>query len=251
MRPLIGIPTRTQVEGDLTRYAVLATYTRALDLAGGAPVSIPLNLAEETLRAIFERLDALLLQGGVDIHPREYGESVEPFCGEIDAARDATELRLARWALAESMPILGICRGIQTLNVAAGGTLYQDIAAQLNSPIRHPHIKGDPYDRLAHSIEIDAHSRLARMLGTTRIEVNSLHHQALKTIAPGLRVTARAPDGVVEAVEAEDARFVVGVQFHPEWMLDGEARMLNIFRAFVAASARGDASDLVLADSVL
>ncbi len=237
MLPLIGVPTRTQTDDDLTRYTALATYTRALDLAGGAPVLIPLNLGDATLRAIFERLDGLLLQGGVDVHPREYGEEIASYCGEIDAARDATELRLTRWALAEHLPILAICRGIQLLNVAAGGSLYQDIAAQVPGALPHPHVKGNPYDFRAHPIEIEPASHLARALGTTRLEVNSLHHQALKQIAPGWHVTARAPDGIVEGIEAEDAHhFALAVQFHPEWMIDADARMLGIFQEFIRAS---------------
>jgi putative glutamine amidotransferase len=234
MQPLIGIPTRTQIEGDLTRYTALATYTRALDLAGGAPVLIPLNLSEPTLRAIFERLDGLLLQGGVDVHPREYAEEIAPYCGEIDPARDATELRITRWALEKRLPILAICRGIQLLNIAAGGSLYQDIAAQLPGKLHHPHVKGNPYDFHAHTIAIEHSSRLARALGATQIEVNSLHHQALKQIAPGFHVTARAPDGIVEGIEADDPRqFALAMQFHPEWMIDDDARMLGIFQEFM------------------
>jgi putative glutamine amidotransferase len=239
LKPLIGIPTRTMQEETIVRYAGLATYTRAVDLAGGIPVLIPLNLSDDTLRALFDKLDGLLFQGGVDVHPREYGEPVEPFCGEIDLARDAVELTLLRWALAENKPTLGICRGIQMMNVAAGGSLYQDIPAQLGSPIQHQHVKGNPYDFHAHPIEIEADSQLANALGTTRLEVNSLHHQALKQIAPGFRVVARAPDGVIEGIEATQARFALGVQFHPEWMLDDDPRMIGIFKAFIQAIARG------------
>lgn len=244
MPPLIGIPTRTQIEDALTRYTALATYTRALDLAGGAPVLIPLNLSETALRAIFVRLDGLLLQGGVDIHPREYGEEIAPYCGEIDAARDATELVITRWALQDHLPILAICRGIQLLNVAAGGSLYQDIAAQLPNTLHHPHVKEQPYDFRAHAIAIEPTSQLARALGATHIEVNSLHHQALKQIAAGFHVTARAPDGIVEGIEADDARqFALAVQFHPEWMIDSDTRMMGIFQEFVRAVERKRKND--------
>jgi len=235
LKPLIGIPTRSQVDGDVTRYSGLATYTRALDLAGGAPVLIPLALDETTLRVIFDRLDGLLFQGGVDVHPGSYGEPVENYCGEIDTTRDATELMLLRWALAEKKPMLGICRGIQMMNVAAGGSLFQDIPAQLGSPIQHQHVKGNPYNLRAHTIEIDPQSKLARALGTTRIEANSLHHQSLKKIAPGFHVVARAPDGVIEGIEADDGHFALGLQFHPEWMVDDDARMIGVFQAFVQA----------------
>ncbi len=234
MSPLIGIPTRSVIEnGETVRYAGLATYTRAVNLAGGAPVLIPLDLAEEAQRTIFHHLDGLLLAGGVDVHPKEFGEEVEAFCGEIDLARDETELRLTRWALAENKPLLGICRGIQMLNVAAGGSLYQDIAAQAAGSLEHEHKKGEPYHKLAHSVELDPESRVARALGVTRLDVNSLHHQSVKTVATGLQIVGRAPDGVIEAIEGLDGSYVVGVQFHPEWLLPYDARMLGLFQSFV------------------
>jgi len=237
LKPLIGIPTRTLKESDGSiRFGMNDTYTRAVERTGGAPVLIPLNIGDDTLRAIFARLDGLLLAGGVDIHPNEYGEPVETFCGEIDPHRDAIELNIARWALAEQKPILGICRGIQLLNIAAGGSLYQDIAAQLPNALTHPHQKGNPYNFIAHPVEIEKDSTLGRALGATQVSVNSLHHQALKQVAPGFRVTARAPDGIVEGIETDKDHFAVAVQFHPEWLQDDDARMLELFRKFVEAS---------------
>ena len=237
MRPLIGVPCRRIDEPYWgVRYAVFATYTRAIDLAGGAPVAIPLELSDESSHDLFERLDGLLLAGGADIHPKEFGEEIKPFCGEIDVTRDAIELQLTRRALAEQRPILGICRGIQLLNVAAGGSLYQDIPAKVPNSLHHSHRHGDPFDRRAHAIEIETSSRLAAALGVPRLDVNSLHHQSLKDIGPGLQIVSRAPDGIVEAVEGKSDAFVVGVQFHPEWMLDSDSRMLGLFRAFVQAA---------------
>jgi putative glutamine amidotransferase len=134
------------------------------------------------------------------------------------------------------MPILGICRGIQMLNVAAGGTLYQDVHHQLETQVYHQHRKGEPFNKLAHWIDIAPESQLARALGATRVEVNSLHHQAVKDVAPNLRVIARAPDGVIEGMEATNGHFVLAVQFHPEWLLDDDARMVRIFEEFVRAS---------------
>ncbi|MEW5721133.1 MAG: gamma-glutamyl-gamma-aminobutyrate hydrolase family protein [Chloroflexota bacterium] len=236
MKPLIGISMHTFVADNITRSAGLASYTRAVDRAGGAPIFIPLNLDDETLRAVFARLDGLLLQGGLDVHPKEYGEEVAPYCGEIDAAEDATELRLLKWAFEKPLPTLAICRGIQVLNVAAGGSLYQDLDAQVPNILHHPHIKGNPPDFLAHPIRVEPDSRLGRALGAPEIAVNSRHHQAVKQIAPGFRVTARAPDGVVEAIEPDDPRrFILGVQFHPENLID-DARILNLFQAFVRES---------------
>ncbi len=235
-KPLIGIPGRTITDAHRdVRYGMLATYTRAVDLAGGAPVVIPLQLSEETLCAIYAQLDGLLLAGGVDIHPKEFGEEVLPACGDIDPARDDTELRLTRWALAEGKPVFGICRGIQLLNVAAGGSLYQDISSQLATDVKHDY-RIPEAQVFAHSVELEPGSVVARALGVTRLEVNSLHHQALKEIAPGLRVTGRAPDGMIEAVEGTNWHFVMGVQFHPEWLLDEDARMVKLFETFVVSA---------------
>ena len=233
MKPLIGIPTYTNMVGESTRYEGIATYTRALDRAGGAPIFIPLNLSDETLRGVFDRLDGLLFQGGADVHPKEYGEAVESYCGAIDVACDETELRLLRWAFAASMPLLAICRGIQVLNVAAGGSLYQDIDAQLNTGLRHPHIKGYASTYRAHPIDVEPQSRLAHAIGTTKIEVNSRHHQSVKQVAPGFCVTARAPDGVIEAIESTNGHYALGVQFHPENLIDDDPRIFQIFKEFV------------------
>lgn len=234
-KPLIGIPTRLIKPDESTLSALSTTYTHALELAGAAPVLIPLRLGEDTLEEILARLDGLLFAGGVDVHPSEYGEGVEPYCGDIMRERDVVELPLIRRALELGKPLLGICRGIQMLNVAAGGSLYQDIPAQLAGSLQHSHRPGDPYNRRVHSIDIEPDSALARALGTTHAQVNSLHHQSVKDIAPGLRVVARAPDGVVEAIEANKG-FALGVQFHPEWLIDDE-QMLQIFRAFVKRAA--------------
>jgi putative glutamine amidotransferase len=237
MKPLIGIPTRTIQDSDeYHSYGIRFTYPRAIERAGGAPVLIPLRLAEDTLRAIFARLDGLMLAGGVDVHPKEFGEEVEDFCGDIDEHRDAVELGMTRWALEHGVPVFGICRGIQSLNVAAGGSLYQDIPAQLDGKLAHEHQKGEPFNLLAHEIKIDPGSKLGRALGETQVKVNSLHHQSVKQVAPGFRVVAAAPDGIVEGIESINGTYAVGVQFHPEWLIDDDARMIRLFEDFVRAS---------------
>lgn len=237
LRPVIGIPARSVVDSNNGfRYSgIPLTYSSNVERAGGAPILIPLNLSEATLQAIYGRIDGLLLAGGVDVHPKEFGEEVLPFCGEIDTSRDETELRVTRWALNDGRPIFGICRGIQMLNVAAGGSLYQDIPSQIETQQNHSYVQGDPYNLRAHPIELEPDSRMAQWLGTSQIQVNSLHHQALKKIAPGLRVIARSPDGVVEAVESTTNEFRTGVQFHPE-LLEDDTRMLNLFKAFVESA---------------
>ena len=237
LRPVIGIPARSVVDSSNGfRYSgIPLTYSSNVERAGGAPILIPLHLSEDTLKAIYSRIDGLLLAGGVDVHPKEFGEDILPFCGEIDTARDETELRVTRWALNDGRPIFGICRGIQMLNVAAGGSLYQDIPSQIETEQNHSYKQGDPYNLRAHPIELEPTSRMAQWLGTSHIQVNSLHHQSLKNVAPGLRVIGRSPDGVVEAVESTNEQFRVGVQFHPE-LLEDDERMLNLFRAFVESA---------------
>lgn len=237
LRPVIGIPARSVVDSaNGFRYSgIPLTYSSNLERAGGAPILIPLHLSAETLKAIYARIDGLLLAGGVDVHPKEFGEEIMPYCGEIDTARDETELNVTRWALADGRPIFGICRGIQMLNVAAGGSLFQDIPSQIETKQNHSYIPGDPYNLRAHPIELEPTSRVAQWLGTSTIQVNSLHHQAVKQIAPGLRVIGRAPDGVIEALESESDQFRVGVQWHPE-LLEDDARMLNLFKAFVESA---------------
>ncbi len=239
MKPLIGIPARTIKDPDGNdSYGVRFTFPRAIERAGGAPVFIPLKLTEGTLRTIFARLDGLLLAGGVDFHPSEYSEKVEDYCGEIDLQRDAVELQMIRWALEDKTPVFGICRGIQAINVAAGGSLYQDISAQLEGKLRHQHREGDPYNLLTHQIDIEPDSKLARVLGESRASVNSLHHQSLKDVAPGFRIVARAPDGIIEGIESVNGAFALGVQFHPEWLIDDDARMVRLFEEFVRASGK-------------
>jgi Predicted glutamine amidotransferases len=203
--------------------------------AGGAPLLIPPLLDAATLRTIYERLDGVLLAGGGDIAPNHYGDQPHERLGTIDPPRDLTELRLARWAAAEGKPLLGICRGVQLINVALGGSLYQDIPSQIDTTIDHNlSYTHEDWTFLAHSITIAADSRLARMLGTTHLMINSLHHQAVRRVATGLRAVAWAPDGVIEALESEGPTFIIGVQCHPEALqATVDPRWQHLFAAFV------------------
>jgi len=246
MKAIIGIPCAFQApEDELGKgaSAVPQSYLRALEMAGAAALLIPITRQETALRLLYARVDGLLLAGGVDIDPAHFAEAQHPHLGKIDAQRDWVELTLVPWALADGLPILGICRGIQTLNVAAGGSLWQDIAAQLPGSLRHPWYPDYPYNRLSHPLQIEPGSRLAAILGDGPVQVNSLHHQAVKEVGGGLHVTARAPDGVIEAVEGDGAAWVIGVQWHPEWLIDDDPRMMRLFQAFVrACEAYRDAS---------
>jgi putative glutamine amidotransferase len=214
------------------------SYVRAVTRAGAVPLLIPQVTDERRLRVLYDRLDGLLLPGGEDLDPAHYGERIHEKCGAIAPQRDEAELMLTRWAMEEGKPILAICRGIQVLNVAQGGSLYQDIQAQIPQAGRHDWYPGYPRDYRSHRVTIIPDTRLARILEETDVAVNSLHHQALKAIAPGLTVTAHAPDGLIEAVEADDHPFAVGVQWHPEELADNDPGAQHLFDALVEACPR-------------
>ena len=238
--PVIGITSRNDHSGKWKGYELCGqglAYARSVTLAGGAPVLIPLDLGEAAWRSIYERLDGLLLPGGVDVNPAYYGEAPHERLGQVDDPLDQAELVLARWALEDRFPVLAICRGIQLINVAAGGTLYQDLPTLLPGAL--PHACNAPtYPRAyrAHALRIDPDSRIAATLGATECRVNSRHHQAVKDAAPAFAITARAPDGVIEGIEHREAPFIVGVQWHPESLAAGDPQMLALFEALVDAS---------------
>jgi putative glutamine amidotransferase len=230
--PLVGVPCYSGERAGSGRpfYGNNQSYVRALIGAGLAPLLIP-PMDEAALEAVCARLDGLLLSGGEDVDPAFYGEERLPECQAPDRERDAMELALARMALARDLPVLGICRGIQTLNVARGGTLYQDLGTQL--PETHPHAMSHlPRATLTHEIVVERGSHLAEILGVERLGVNSLHHQAVREPGTGLKVVALADDGVVEAMEATDRRFVVAVQYHPEELIETDELSRKLFAAF-------------------
>lgn len=236
--PVIGLPTLAIPRGEKPpRFGINQAYVAALVGAGCAPVLIPLLEDDSLLRAIFERLDGIVFPGGADVAPAEYGEEPLPGINVIESARDNTELRLARWAYEASLPTLGICRGQQLLNVALGGTLYQDLLTQGATGLDHSDGDGRARSALVHRVALEPDSRLAQLIDETTVEVNSLHHQAIKSVAPALTVTGRAEDGVIEAVEAGDARFLIAVQWHPEELTD-LPWVSRLFKAFARAAAR-------------
>ena len=235
--PLIGVTCMTiQTEGYSPRLGMSRSYVNALLKAGAAPLLIPHIADKAVLRAVFERLDGLMLPGGGDIDPMRYGEARHEKCNEPSAERDDTELALARWAMDGGMPLLAICRGIQVLNVAQGGSLYQDIQAQIPGAERHDWYPNHPRDRLSHTVAISPDTRLGQLVGTVSLPVNSLHHQSVKDVAPGLVETGWSPDGIIEAVEAEDHPFAIGVQWHPEELVGADVRAQRLFDALVEAS---------------
>lgn len=239
MRPYIGIPcgTTRNPEWSPALHGHRETYISAVVAAGGVPLLLPLVDDEDVLRASYDLIDGLLLAGGGDVEPHHYGEEPIPELGAVDPLRDRVELWLARRAAAEAKPILAICRGIQVLNVALGGSLYQDIAAQLRSEVVHNSsaIKQD-WSYMAHELRLEPGSQLAQLLGVERLPVNSLHHQAVKAVAPGLQAVGWSPDGVVEALESTGGRFIIGVQCHPEALqAEADVRWRSLFGRFVEA----------------
>lgn len=237
-KPLIGItcgtsaldPSAKNLQDRLNH-----SYSRAVARAGGIPVVIPNATTSGHPHDLLARLDGLLLSGGYDVAPDLYGERKVNDTVEVDSERDAAEMALIPKAIEIGMPILAICRGIQVLNVALGGTLIQDIPSQVETSICHSQ-KADRHVAV-HRVSVEAGSRLCDALGTERLDVNSFHHQALKRAAAGLRVTAAAPDGTIEGVEGIGEGFLLGVQWHPEEMLDVQEPARKLFSAFVSAAA--------------
>jgi putative glutamine amidotransferase len=240
--PLIGITPSISVDtlahGTFERYVLNAAYANAIIASGGIPVALP--YMETGVEAVLDRLDGLVLSGGGDVEPARFGaSSIHPETYGILPARDQFEHDLIHHALRRDMPVLGICRGIQVLNVALGGTLVQDIADQHESstPVSHrQQADGIAANQPGHTVTIAAGSLLHVLVGQTSLPVNSFHHQAIDRLATGLEAIAVAHDGLIEAVVLPDHRFVLGVQWHPELMFAEHPVQLLWFEALVSAA---------------
>jgi len=215
---------RRLVEGR-ERVTLNTAYVRALEGAGLVPLAVPTMLAADRAGAALAAVRGLVLTGGEDVAPARYGAAPHPRLGDVDPVRDAAELALIAAARARGLPILAICRGIQILNVALGGTLYQDLESERPGPVPHNDETG------RHPVHVEAGSLLERTLGTRSASVNSRHHQAIRDLAPGLKAVAWADDGIIEGAEPSDAKepWMVAVQWHPEdlterALFDGFAR---------------------------
>jgi putative glutamine amidotransferase len=242
-RPIIGVPTQTleEIPDELPRCWVMSQqYVRVLVAAGAVPWIIPLIQGDTaTLRNIYDRLDGLFLPGGVDLDPAAYHEGPNDLVGRTDPARDEIELTLTRWALDDKKPLLAVCRGIQVLNVAAGGSVHQDLATQLPGALKHDYFpRRGQYTRdlLVHDVTLTKGSRLETILDAPAVEVNSMHHQGIKDVAQGLRPTAYARDGLIEGLESQNGHFLLGVQWHPEALVERDPRMGRLFAAFIDAA---------------
>ncbi|RKO66044.1 gamma-glutamyl-gamma-aminobutyrate hydrolase family protein [Desulfofundulus salinus] len=231
MLPVIGITCAWDEEK--TRFFLSRFYTGAVEAAGGLPLLLPYTKREAGLNTWPELLDGLILSGGGDVDPVHFGEEPLPGCGEISPERDDFELSLARRALSLGLPVLGICRGAQVLNIAAGGDIYQDIVAQVPGCLKHQ--QRAPRWCATHGIMVEENTCLADIFGAGVMRVNSFHHQAVRRPAPGFIVSARSVDGIIEAIESTARGFALGVQWHPETMWERDGRFLGLFAALVDA----------------
>ena len=223
--PAVAVTAPRRLVEGRERVTLNTAYVRALEGAGLVPLAVPTMLAADRAGAALAAVRGLVLTGGEDVAPARYGAAPHPRLGDVDPVRDAAELALIAAARARGLPILAICRGIQILNVALGGTLYQDLESERPGPVPHNDETG------RHPIHVEAGSLLERTLGTRSASVNSRHHQAIRDLAPGLKAVAWADDGIIEGAEPSDAKepWMVAVQWHPEdlterALFDGFAR---------------------------
>ena len=236
-KPLIGITcglTHNRARSEVCQLG--KAYPDAIVLAGGIPVIIPTGITPTALKVLFQRLDGVLLSGGGDIDPARFGGELHPKIADIDLERDQLEFSLVRLSLKADKPLLAICRGLQVLNAACGGTLYTHIADQKEPQIKHDWYPDHPRNRLSHSVSLVCGSQLDEIYGEDEIMVNSLHHQGVFLVGAGLKGTAFAPDGLVEGLEVEGVKFGIGVQWHPECLPDDPGTQA-LFQAFVLAAS--------------
>jgi putative glutamine amidotransferase len=243
-RPVIGVATQTlpPILGERPPCWVMGQrYVEVLRSVGAVPWVIPLMPHDpETMLEIFQRLDGVFLTGGVDVDPACYGEVKQPFCGALDPDRDKIEIMLLKYAMEHHLPVLAVCRGIQILNVVCGGTLYQDVAEQVPAAMKHdffPTPSNPNRKYLAHDITVTPQTRLAQIFGQSQVPVNSMHHQAIKDLAPGLVPNAYAPDGIIEGVEGTNGQYLIAVQWHPEELTDTQPEMRRLFTSFIEAAS--------------
>lgn len=233
-KPMIGLLPQWNREKD--RLFNRRNYFEALEEAGALPVNLPLTTDPEELRAYALRMDAFLFTGGIDVSPLRYGEELIPELGEVHPQRDQMEALLLPLVMEQGKSIMAICRGIQTINVILGGTLYQDLPTQHSSEIAHQ--QPAPFDQPGHAVTVLPDTPLAALVGAGELRVNSIHHQAVKALAPLLRPMALSPDGLIEAAWLPGYPYLRAYQWHPEYLCGDNGPHHALFRDFVESIHR-------------
>lgn len=210
---------------------MLPGYLEGIKRAGGVPIILPLSVSEEQIIQVYEICQGFLFTGGHDVDPALYQEEKMACCGTVNRERDALERNIFEMAYRDDKPILGICRGIQLINVLLGGTLYQDLEIQFSKEIQH--VMKPPYARSVHEVNLIPDTPLRKILGIEKLGVNSYHHQGIKKIADDLEIMAVATDGLIEAVYCKQKKFIWAVQWHPEFLYENSRSNMKIFEAFV------------------
>lgn len=237
--PIIGITTFNE-ESYNSYPAVLLqkAYIRAIIKANGIPILIPSGISEDAIGELLPKFDGFLFSGGGDISVEFYGGQDHPLNSNVDQERDILEMFLLRAAIEQNIPFLGICRGLQLLNVYMGGTLFCHISSEMQNPIKHDYFPDYPRNLLAHKVKIISGNHISKeIFHSSEIEVNSLHHQGVKKVAEGLNVVGIAPDGLIEALELPGHKFGLAVQWHPECLTD-QISMQQLFLSFTDAARK-------------
>jgi len=235
MQPIIGITAGKDLsDTTIHKTSLIDKYYQAIIASGGVPVIFPSEIPLEVIPELFPNVNGILITGGGDIEPKIFNGEDHPRVYGVDTIRDGFETELVRLAEKNQIPLLGICRGHQIINVALGGNLYTDIHDQVPDSNKHDWFPGYPRDQLSHTINIIPGTLLHQIIGHSSIQVNSLHHQAIKTIASNLKPSAFSSDGIIEAIELDHHPFFLGVQWHPEWLFSYQTTQ-NIFNSFINA----------------
>lgn len=230
-KPLIGLTPSHDTDNDDIK--MRPTYLRALKAAGAIPVVMPLDVSEEDLVQLTMDLDGFLFTGGPDVHPFLFGEETHKNCGNVSEPRDQMELKLLPHVMKQNKPILGICRGIQILNIALGGSIWQDIPSMTDQIVPIAHAQPFSYHLPCHSVFLEEDSQLKEIVKKSTLKVNSMHHQAVRNLAPGLTASAYSADHLIEALEMPSYSFFIGVQWHPEYLWEKNEEAFRLFQTFV------------------
>lgn len=232
-KPLIGV--LPLYDKGKESYWMLPGYMKGIEEAGGIPIMLPLTSDLEVILTIANTFDGFLFTGGHDINPEAYGEQVEAACGELSDERDLMETLLFKQVIELDKPVFGICRGLQLFNVLLGGTLYQDLPTQRRTGSKVEHKQEPPYTKPVHSVYIEEGNQLYKMINTDSLKVNSYHHQGIKKLSEHLLAVAIAEDGLIEAVIMPEKKFILAVQWHPEFTYKTDDYSFKLFVEFVRA----------------